>query len=64
MRTINRNQKLTIVFILLASSFIGIEFALRPLLSYALIIGWGLGILCQILALVFAIKWNWDKKVN
>ena len=62
MRKINKNQRLTIVFILLASSFVGLGFVLNSLWSYASISGWGLGILCQILALVFAIKWEHDKK--
>ncbi|MBC5635300.1 hypothetical protein H8S33_00545 [Ornithinibacillus sp. BX22] len=53
-----------IIFILLASSFIGLGNALHPLINYSPIIGWFLGITCQLLALVVAFKWELKRTLS
>lgn len=58
----NRNQKLTIVFILLGNSFIAGGIALERYIKYTTLIGWIMGIICQAAAVIFAIKWGRDRR--
>jgi hypothetical protein len=52
------------MFILLGTSFIAFGLAGKEYVEFSPLIGWGLGLLCQLLALVFAIKWERDKNGN
>ncbi|MCP3031721.1 hypothetical protein LF817_10245 [Halobacillus sp. A1] len=51
-----KNRKLTILFIMLGSSCISGGVALHELAAYSTLIGWGTGLACQLTALRFAIK--------
>lgn len=62
-RKINRSQKLAISFILLGTSFIAGGLALNEIIEHSHTYGGLSGLACQIIALVFAIKWYRDKRV-
>ncbi|MFC7321547.1 hypothetical protein [Halobacillus campisalis] len=51
-----KNRKLTILFIMLGSSCISGGMALHELAAYSTLTGWVMGLACQLTALRFAIK--------
>ncbi|MGP4069969.1 hypothetical protein [Halobacillus sp. B29] len=56
-KQMNKNQRLTIIFILLGSILISGGIGLRDYVNYSLAIGWLAGFISQLLAVWFAIKW-------
>ncbi|SFG22269.1 hypothetical protein SAMN05216353_12854 [Halobacillus alkaliphilus] len=53
----NKNQRLTIVFLLLGSILISGGIGLRDYVSYSLPIGWIAGFISQLIAVWFAVSW-------
>ncbi|MCP3027108.1 hypothetical protein [Halobacillus sp. A5] len=58
------NQRLAIVFVMLGTAFITGGFVLHPYLEYSTLIGWVAGLILQLIALRYAIKWKAEEDRN
>ncbi|WP_085507615.1 hypothetical protein [Thalassobacillus devorans] len=58
----NKFQRQAVVFSLLGAACIAGGMGMKDYIPYSPLIGWLFGLICQILALLSAIKWNREQR--
>ena len=58
----NKYQKLAVAFAMLGAAFIAGGLGLNHYVDYSILVGWMCGLVSQLFALGFALRWQKDKQ--
>ncbi|MFG6115851.1 hypothetical protein ACGTN9_11715 [Halobacillus sp. MO56] len=58
----NKHQRMAVVFSLLGGAFIAAGVGMEDYVAYSPLIGWLLGFVCEVIALLSALKWQREER--